>query len=139
MLTKAAKYAVRSTIYLAMHSHEKKCIKVKEIAQDLNVPPPFLAKLMQQLSRANLVSSLKGPKGGFFMSHQDKQNNLWEVIKCIDGEKNFHLCFIGNAVCDESNPCVFHEIAADFKANVMEKLANKTLESIIEEPNLRLL
>ena len=136
MLSKSAQYAVRSTIYLATQSNEDNRINVNQIAEELQVPSPFLAKLLQQLSRANLISSTKGIKGGFFLSRENKKNTLWDVIKCIDGGQKFNACFLGKQVCNDKNPCVFHEITAEFMEKLKEKLQKKSLRSIAEESNL---
>ncbi len=66
MLSNACKYDIRSMLYLVLHTDETKKIGVKKIAEDLDTPQPFLAKLLQQLTRSRLVSSTKGPNGGFF-------------------------------------------------------------------------
>ena len=133
MLSKSAQYAVRSTIYLAVHSSEENRISVSEIAKELDVPSPFLAKLLQQLSKANLISSTKGIKGGFYLKKESKKNTLWNVIKCIDGGQKFNSCFLGKPVCDDKNPCVFHKITSECMENLMEKLKNKSLEQITRE------
>ena len=65
MLSNACQYAIRSILYLSMHSNESHKVGVKVIADELETPQPFLAKLLQQLAKKNLVSSIKGPHGGF--------------------------------------------------------------------------
>lgn len=136
MLTKAAQYTIRSTIYLAVNSSEEKRINVKQISKDINAPAFFLSKLLQQLSKAGLVSSTKGPHGGFYLSKLNKKNTLWDVIKCIDGGQKFNDCFMGRPVCDMDNPCVFHEVAIEFRNTMMKKLKEKPIELIIDEPDV---
>ncbi len=50
MLSNACKYAIRSMLYLVLHTDETKKIGAKKIAEDLDAPQPFLAKLLQQLT-----------------------------------------------------------------------------------------
>ena len=76
MLSNACKYAIRSILYLAMHNEENKRIGVKKIAEELETPQPFLAKLLQQLTRNKLVSSSKGPTGGFFLDDRNLKNSV---------------------------------------------------------------
>lgn len=61
MLTNATKIAIRATLYLAMFSNETKKLGVKHIAETLEIPKPFLAKLLQKLNKNDIVSSTKGP------------------------------------------------------------------------------
>ena len=70
MFSQACKYAIRAVLYLAVHASEGKKVGVKDIAAALDVPKYFLAKILQQLSRNNLISSTKGPSGGFFLSEK---------------------------------------------------------------------
>lgn len=65
MFSKACTYAIRAALYLAVHAGPQARLGVKEIAEALDVPKHFLAKILQQLVRNNLVSSVKGPSGGF--------------------------------------------------------------------------
>ena len=72
MLSRASKYAILSTLFLAEHSSKDKKISVKEISESIDVPSPFLAKLFQQLVRGNIISSTKGPNGGFYLTKKNK-------------------------------------------------------------------
>ncbi|MDT0553770.1 RrF2 family transcriptional regulator [Urechidicola vernalis] len=131
MLSNACKYAIRSVLYLAIHSNESKKIGVKAIAEELETPQPFLAKLLQQLSRDNLVSSTKGPNGGFFLSDMDKQNAIWNVIESIDGTDKFDNCFLGLKKCNGENPCPVHFIVAPFKETILADFRDKTIEKYV--------
>jgi Rrf2 family iron-sulfur cluster assembly transcriptional regulator len=71
MLSSATKYTIRAVLYLATYTDISNKIGVKQIAEDLEIPQPFLAKLLQQLSRSKLVSSSKGPSGGFYLSEHN--------------------------------------------------------------------
>ena len=65
MLSNSSKYAINAVIYLAANSSESKRIGVKEVADALHIPLPFLAKILQALVRKKVISSNKGPGGGF--------------------------------------------------------------------------
>ena len=127
MLSNACKYAIRSVLYLAIYSDVTTKIGVKTIAEELETPQPFLAKLLQQLTRDTLVSSTKGPNGGFYLDDNNKQNTVWDVIKSIDGTNKFDNCFLGLAKCDNRNPCPVHFIVAPFKQSILENFRDKTI------------
>ena len=84
MLTSASQYAIRAILFLAINSNEDRKIGVKTISEALETPQPFLAKLLQKLTRNNLVSSLKGPTGGFYLDKENLTKSVWDVIKCVD-------------------------------------------------------
>lgn len=133
MLSNASQYAIRSLLYLAMYTNEIKKIGVKKIAEDLETPQPFLAKLLQQLSKSKLVSSSKGPNGGFYLDEKNKENSLWDIVKCIDGTEKFDQCFLGLSDCDDKNPCPVHFIVAPFKEKLLNDFRDKTISQFSKE------
>lgn len=133
MLSSANKYIIRSVLYLALNSNESKKIGVKKIADELEAPQPFLAKLLQQLSKDKLVSSTKGPSGGFYLSKEDKENTIWDIIKSIEGDKKFDQCFLGLSKCTDKNPCPVHYIVIDFKEKILKEFKDKTISQFADE------
>ena len=135
MLTRAAQYAMRSTLYLASKSSKSNKVNITQLSEELEVPSPFLAKVLQQLVKAGLVSSEKGPNGGFFFSEANQDNSLWDVVKHVDGEKKFQICFMGRKSCNSDNPCAFHDIAIDFRENLMHRFKDKSFSTLVSELN----
>ena len=73
MFSKSCKYALRAVLYLAANTNESKKAGAKVIAETLDVPRPFLSKILQQLSRHQLIASTKGPHGGFYLDEREKK------------------------------------------------------------------
>ena len=136
MLSNACKYAIRSILYLGIQTDENNKAKVKKVAQELEVPQPFLAKLLQQLTKSRLVSSTKGPNGGFYLSMEDKKNTIWDIIKVIDGIAKFDDCFLGLSKCSDENPCPVHFIVSPFKQSLLENFRGKTISQYVAEIKL---
>ena len=135
MLTSASKYAIRSVLYLALNSDETKKIRVKKIAEELEAPRPFLAKLLQQLNRNELVSSTKGPNGGFFLNEKNRENSVWNVISNIGGTEKFDQCFLGLSECSDQNPCPVHYKVSRFKQGILVDFKDKTILQWAKEIN----
>ncbi|HEY5688788.1 MAG TPA: Rrf2 family transcriptional regulator [Yeosuana sp.] len=133
MLTNACKYAIRSILYLAIHTDEQNKVGVKKIAEDLESPQPFLAKLLQQLNKGKLVSSTKGPNGGFYLSNKDKENAVWDIIINIDGTAKFDDCFLGLSKCSDETPCPVHFMVSPFKQKLLENFRDKTISEYVIE------
>ncbi|MBL4939450.1 MAG: Rrf2 family transcriptional regulator [Lutibacter sp.] len=133
MLSRASKYAILSTLFLATHSSKEKKISVKVIAESIDVPSPFLAKLLQQLVRGKIVSSTKGPNGGFYLTEKDSLKNVCDIIENIDGLNRLNDCFLGLNECDSSNPCPVHFIVEPFKNSIMGKFRDKTIFEFAQE------
>jgi len=133
MLSRASKYAILSTLFLAEHSSVDKKISVKVIAGSIDVPSPFLAKLFQQLVRGKIISSTKGPNGGFFLTEKNRKKNVLDIIENIDGLNKFNDCFLGLNECDGKNPCPVHFIVEPFKNSLLGKFRDKTIHEFSQE------
>ena len=97
MLSNTCKYAIRSVIYLALHAQDGKKIGIKKISEDLEIPTPFLGKILQSLARQKLLSSTKGPHGGFGLGKDPMEISLMNIVEIVDGLDMFENCLIGNA------------------------------------------
>jgi Rrf2 family transcriptional regulator, iron-sulfur cluster assembly transcription factor len=133
MLSNASKYAIRAMLYLAQNSNPENKIGAKLIAKALETPQPFLAKILQQLATNMIISSSKGPTGGFYLSDDNKQNYLWDIIVCIDGGHKFEQCYLGLSKCDSQNPCPVHHIVLPFKEKILTTFKGKTINDLVKE------
>lgn len=134
MLSKSAKYAIRAVEFLVQNSNQENKFRAQEIAEAIEVPVPFLAKILQALSRNKIISSTKGPHGGFFIKTEECKHSLWDVVVCIDGKAKFEECFLGTPNCDQNNPCSMHDIAVEFRNNLINNLKSEKIHAF-KEPN----
>ena len=133
MLSKSSKYAIRAVLYLALNSNENKKYSPKKIAANINSPAPFLAKTLQELTRRNLISSVKGRNGGFYLSEENKHNTLISVVDSIDGLDKFQDCVLGLAVCSSESPCSLHHSISPLRKKFIEELTFKTIDDLTKE------
>ena len=127
MFSNSSKYAIKAVLYLALNSSEENKIMVKDIAEPINVPQAYIAKLLQELSRQKVVSSTKGPKGGFYLSDEDKKKPLKRIVHVIDGEKRINSCLLSLENCNDKKPCPLHEMAAPLRKELLDSLENKSI------------
>ena len=127
MLSNASKYAIRSVLFLAKNSSKEKKYGSKFISDELEIPLHFIAKLLQQLAKVHVISSSKGPHGGFYMTKQDLQNNVCTILDEIEAGDVFEPCFMGLPQCGDENPCPVHHIVAPFKEAILEKFKHQSI------------
>ncbi len=132
MLSNSSKYAIKGVLYLALNSDENHKIMVRDMHGIVNVPESYLAKLLQELSRHDIISSARGPKGGFYLSDNDRKRTLMDVVKVIDGEKRVTSCVLGLRNCDVDNPCVLHKLVGSNKTNFINVLERTTVQDLID-------
>ncbi len=135
MLSKSTTYAIRAVLFLSSNSSEEKKYSPTAIARCIDIPAPFLAKTLQELTKRNLISSRKGRNGGFYLTDKDRLNTLITVVDAIDGVSKFHECSLGLPVCDDKKPCPLHHIIAPLKSQLVNELTNKNIANYTKEVN----
>ena len=133
MFSKACKYAIRSLIYLASKSDSPEKIGLREIAAEIDSPVAFTAKIMQILSKQNLVNSTKGPHGGFFLDPYGSEIKLIQVVKAIDGMHSITGCGLGLNSCSEEHPCPIHHEFGAIRNALTKLLEEQTIQQLAQE------
>ena len=95
MISQTAEYALRAIVYLADQAGTSRT--VSQIAAATHVPAGYLAKVMQMLSRANLVTSQRGLKGGFSLALDSRKLSVLDVVNVVDPIRRFPECPLGLA------------------------------------------
>lgn len=131
MFSKTCEYGIRAMIFISQKSSEGGKVGVKEIANGIDCTEHFIAKILQDLSRKNLVSSLKGPKGGFFIEKASVVT-LADIVMAIDGNKLFVNCGLGLGYCSEDRPCPIHHDFKKIRCDISEMLHNSKLSEFNE-------
>lgn len=132
MFSKSCQYALRAVLFLAVNRNAGHKYNVKEIAQELGLPMHFLGKLLQQLSRDQIISSIKGPSGGFFMTEENLEIPVMKIVQTIDGPDALRSCLLGLRSCSESNPCPLHGKAASYRDGLRHMLSDSSILKIAE-------
>ena len=133
MISNSSKYAIKAILYLALHSSEENKIMVKDIAEPINVPQAYIAKLLQELAKLKLISSTRGPKGGFYLSEDDKKGNAMNIVSAIDSEKKLNACILSLEHCNNSKPCPLHHIINPSRTILMKNLKIKTILELSQD------
>src|SRR5512138_2295927 len=102
MLSNTSKYAIRAMIYLAMHHDDGEIAGIRKVSSALELPAPFLAKILQTLTRHKLLISYKGPNGGFILGKDASKINLYEIVTVMEGADIFEKCLISTRSCNEN-------------------------------------
>ena len=88
-LSSRGRYSVRAMFDIAFHG-EGAAAQIKDIAERQGIPPRFLEQIFQDLKRAGLVSSKRGPRGGYHMTRPARDISVGEIVRAVEGPMN--LC-----------------------------------------------
>ncbi|MBC7172080.1 MAG: Rrf2 family transcriptional regulator [Polyangiaceae bacterium] len=83
-LSSKGRYGVRAIFDIAFHNHGK-ATQIKDIAERQAIPPRFLEQIFQDLKRASLVTSKRGPKGGYALALPPGEIRLGDVVRALEG------------------------------------------------------
>jgi len=109
--TKAEEYGMFGVLYLA-DADKTKVIPLSEISQAQDIPEKFLAKIFQSLSKAGIVRSHRGVRGGFTLAKSPDQISMKEVLETIQGPYHLMKCTESMDACDQNNSdfCALREV-----------------------------
>ena len=133
MFSKTCEYALRAMLFVGQKSKEGRKAGIREIAEGIDSPEYFIAKILQELDRKNLVQSMKGPSGGFFIDKQGMECTLADIVKAIDGDKIFLGCGLGLKECSEKRPCPIHNEFKKIRKEMHDMLQSATLNEFNEK------
>ena len=102
-LTRKTEYALIALRYLQIKS-EGKAVTARKIAEIENIPISILSKVLQHLSRENLIETVKGAHGGYQLSVNLSKINLWNFLEIMEGPLGLVDC-LKNSQCEQENIC----------------------------------
>jgi len=127
--TRKGDYALRAMVYLA-DSQNASTHTIDEISRNSEVPRHFLAKILKDLTRANLLIAVKGARGGYRLSRQASEISLLEVVEATIGQIALNLCNEGLDRCPNSETCGLHPVWEQASAAVRDIFGQTKLSSI---------
>ncbi|MCL4483426.1 MAG: Rrf2 family transcriptional regulator [Bacteroidetes bacterium] len=132
MFKKETEYALRGLVYIQIQNLKERRPGVTEIAQEIEAPYFFTAKIFQRLVKQGFVRSVKGKGGGFFLDPAKKELPLKEIIIAIEGDELFIGCGFGLKHCDENNPCPLHSQYGLIRDEINKLVTGETIQSLAQ-------
>ncbi|MEN2402875.1 Rrf2 family transcriptional regulator [Flavobacterium sp. MC2016-06] len=131
MFSKACEYGIRASIFIATKSSNGVRVGIKDVAKEIDSPEPFTGKIMQILTKNNIIDSAKGVGGGFEVSAEKmKAVKLIQIVDAIDGDAIYKGCGIGLKECSEDHPCPVHDQFKQIRELLLIMLTGTTLEEL---------
>jgi Rrf2 family protein len=133
MLSLTCKTAIKAVIYLASKFESGGKTGIKEIAGFIEASEHTVGKMLQSLVKEDVINSVKGPNGGFYLSAKQKDQPIINIVEAIDGEEVFNQCGLGLSKCSSTHPCPIHN---DYKVvrDLFERMCREKKVSDLCEP-----
>ncbi|MBL7661401.1 Rrf2 family transcriptional regulator [bacterium] len=132
MLELSSKYAIRALSYLStLHSDDNQntFVQVQSIAKKVQVPAPYLAKLLKELGQAGILETKKGVQGGVRLAKRPTGKlSFWEICASLSDPITQPSCLLNKGACNINSPCPFHEDWSKIQCSTNEFLKNSILK-----------
>jgi len=134
-LSSKSMYAVRALFSMA-YNRSTTPSKIDDIARGESVPPRFLEQIFQELKKAGILGSKRGPKGGYFLTRTPEEISLKDVVCAMEGSTEVSFCRERKELPEEgSQPttvCVTSQVWEEVASSIDSVLAGITLKDMVD-------
>jgi Rrf2 family transcriptional regulator, iron-sulfur cluster assembly transcription factor len=132
LFSKSFGYAVRSVLYIGSVRAEKQYVQLEEITSKLNLPRQFTGRLLKTMVKERILTSFKGPTGGFSITEENLQIPLIKLAEIADGNR-LENCVIKKKKCDPSNLCPLHNHFSKIREDLSIIMSRTTIGEFVKK------
>jgi Rrf2 family transcriptional regulator, iron-sulfur cluster assembly transcription factor len=133
MLSQTAEYALRAVLHLASEVGEEGRLPVAQIAEPLGVPQNYLSKVLHTLAREGVLTSNRGPGGGFGLAVPAESLPLSAVVDPFDRLTQRQQCLLGRSKCSDTSPCAAHGRWKEIAEQLRQFFEETTIAELLEQ------
>ncbi|BCA85200.1 Rrf2 family transcriptional regulator [Enterococcus saigonensis] len=123
--TKATNMGLHVVTYLVQNSTNKEYLSINELSDKFDVSPSYLSKILTQLSKAGLIASVSGVKGGYRLNKSIETITFFDVIQAIEGMPESLICLV-----ESPTDCPIQQTLQEVQTAMWEELKNKKLSDL---------
>ena len=127
--SKTSQYAILVMDHIARQERQR-LLSIQEISESVQVPAPFLRKIITLLTRAKLVRARRGPNGGVMLNRPAGEITVSEIVEAVEGPFDSQQCVLGWPECSSRNPCPLHEPWQQVKVQLIREMHAATLAKL---------
>lgn len=127
-LTTKGRYAVTAMLDLALHADHRP-VSLADISRRQEISLSYLEQLFARLRRAQLVSSVRGPGGGYLLAEAPHQVSVARIIDAVNESVDATRCQ-GLSDCQKGDTCLTHHLWCELSREIHDFLAGVTLDDL---------
>lgn len=131
-ISRRTDYGVRVILDLASLADSERA-STQQIAGRQNIPGPFLAKIISQLSVSGLVTTHRGAGGGVTLARPASEITLLQVIEALEGPLRLNRCVADPEMCPREGKCPVHDLWARAQSDLANTLSQATFDRLTAE------
>ena len=128
LITKDTDYAIKSLCAIA---EVNRIVSVPELVEILDIPRPFLRKILQTLHKKGFLISVKGHGGGFKTGISLSEITLSDMMHVFQGPLELNDCLLHKDACPDIKNCLLRKKISGIEKKMTEKIKSITLESLV--------
>lgn len=128
-ISRKIEYGLRAAVFLASRPLEE-VVPFREIAQRMDVPEEFLAKILKRLVAQQLIRSTRGARGGYALARPARDITFLEVIEAVEGPVQVNVCQESHDSCKLSNSCTMYGVWKLGQERMLEVFRTVTLDTL---------
>lgn len=134
-LTTKGRYAVTAMLDLALHAQHEP-VSLADISERQSISVSYLEQLFSKLRRGGLVSSVRGPGGGYQLARDGSTIFIAQIIDVVDEKVDATRCG-GKGDCQQGATCLTHELWSDLSEQLHNFLAGISLQELVNRRGIR--
>jgi Rrf2 family transcriptional regulator, iron-sulfur cluster assembly transcription factor len=132
MINQSADYALRAVLFVAQRTDDG-CTSADMIAGATGIPRNYLGKVLHVLSQAQVLTSIRGPNGGFRLAQAPETLSLATVVQPFQKMPARQMCLHGNRECDATDPCSSHQRWQDMADRITTFFQDTTIALLLRD------
>ena len=127
IFSRRCELGIQATLYLSTLNTQE-WVRVGEIAEKLQIPKEFIAKILQELCSPGIIESRKGRQGGFRLRRPSNRITLYDILVALDGDSIFKSCVLGFPSCSSEHTCPVHDMWSKVNQETARMLTDETID-----------
>jgi Rrf2 family protein len=129
-ISRETDYAIRCLLFMARDPLQ--VFSVGKISGPQKMPPSFLAKILQKLTRAGITTSARGAGGGFRLTESPDRITLLSVIEALEGPLALNDCLAEGTTCVRADGCSAHSAWKEIRGEIVRTMGRYTLRRLLD-------
>jgi len=134
LISRTAAYAMEAVLAIGRQPPDEP-VRAADLADSLGLPPNYLSKILNSLARAGILSSGRGPTGGFRLARDAALITVEDIVGQFEDVGASRRCFLGRGQCNDNNSCPMHEDWKRVSRPMFDFFHETTLAALIAQDN----
>lgn len=131
-LSTKGKYGLKAMFELALSSNGEP-VSLKYIAKKQGISDQYLEQIFSILKKAELVKSVRGAQGGYYISKEASEITVADILKVLEGDMAFTECLLDKDLCENFDSCATKYVWAKIKESIEEVTNSISLQDMIDD------